>query len=366
MISETPVTNNVIYQARPVIEVDGQRNEMVQQLLLEMEMREAEGGLSALEMRFINAATTEREGVDYAFEYTDLDLLSLGKSVKVKAGDESDPQEIFRGTISGLEFVVSEASPPELVVLAEDALQKGRLKRRTKLYEGMSVADLVRNVASGMGLTPVIDGLSDTLDPVLQLNESDLAFLRRVLTRFDADLQVVEQELHAAPRKDVRRGTVTLELHSQLRSVRVMADLADQTTAVTFSGWDVAQGQAFTVTSSTTSLGPGQGQQKRTGSQILQSAFGERKEHLGNLATKSETEARALVDASFAQRARRFMRVEGETEGNPAIRVGTQVTLNGLGPRFENTYYVTAVRHRFDLQSGYRSVFEAEGAYFGG
>jgi len=363
MPPETPVTDSAIYQARPVIEVDGQRNEMVQQLLVELEMREAEEGMSALEMRFINAATTEREGSGYAFEYSDMDLLSLGKSVKVKAGDESDPREIFRGTISGLEFVASEGSPPELVVLAEDALQKGRLKRRTKLHEGMTVADLVRNVASGMGLTPVIDGLSETLDPVMQLNESDLAFLRRILARVDADLQVVENELHASPRRDVRRGTVTLELHSQLRAVRVMADLADQATAVTFSGWDVAQGEAITAESSTSSLGPGQG---RTGSQLLRNAFGERKELLGNLAAKNETEARALVDASFARRARRFMRVEGETEGNPAIRVGTHVTLNGLGPRFENTYYVTAVRHRFDLQSGYRSVFEAEGAYFGG
>lgn len=363
MPPETTPSSSLIYQAQPLIEVDGQRNDMVQQQLLEMEMLESEGGMSALEMRFINTNTTASAGARYAFEYSDMNLLSLGKSIAVKSGDERSPTEIFRGTISALEFVLTEGEPPALVVLAEDALQKGRLARRTKLYERQSVADLVRTVASGLGLSPTIDALSNTVDPVMQLNESDLAFLRRILARFDADLYVEGRDLHAAPRQSIQRGTVTLEAHSQLRSVRVMADLADQVSGVTFSGWDVAQGQAISARSSATPAGPGRGQ---TGAQLLQAAFGQRFEHLGNLAAKDQREAQALVDASFAQRARRLMRVEGETEGVATLRVGTHLTLNGLGPRFENSYYVTAVRHRYDLQKGYRCLFEAEGSYFGG
>lgn len=363
MPEETPLTQSVIYQARPVVEVEGERNPMVQQLLQGLELRESEGGLSALEMRFVNAALTEREGVEYAFEYSDLDLLSLGKSVRILAGDESDPMEIFRGRISGLEFVLREGGGPELVVLAEDSLQKLRMARRTKVYPSSSVADVVRRVAADAGLVPVVSGLFDTLDPIAQLNESDLAFLRRLLSRYDADLQVVAGELQVTPRSEVRRGTLTLELHSQLRSVRMLADLADQTCGVTFSGWDVSQGEQITARSSSTNLGPGQG---RSAEQFLRNHFETRIEHLGGVAAENDREARALADAAYLRRARRFVRVEGETEGTPALRVGTHLTITGVGPRFENTYYVTLVRHRFDLQSGYRAEFEAEGAYFGG
>ena len=76
-----------------------------------------------------------------------------------------------------------------------------------------------------MNLTPVITGLTESFPALVQLNESDLAFLRRLLARHDADLQVVGEELHVSARKDVARGAIDLVLHEQLQRVRVLADL---------------------------------------------------------------------------------------------------------------------------------------------
>jgi len=53
-------------------------------------------------------------------------------------------------------------------------------------------------------------------------------------------------------------------------------------------------------------------------------------------------------------------------EGNPLLRVGSYLTLSGLGPRFSNTYYTTSTVHRFDSAAGYRTEFTAECAYLGG
>ena len=74
---------------------------------------------------------------------------------------------------------------------------------------------------------------------------------------------------------------------------------------------------------------------------------------------------RVRADALFDSRARRFVRVEGTAEGNPALRVGTHLDLRGLSPRFDNTYYVTSACHRFDVQRGYETDFEAECACLG-
>jgi phage protein D len=96
----------------------------------------------------------------------------------------------------------------------------------------------------------------------------------------------------------------------------------------------------------------------------LAQALGSRSEHLGEAALTSD-EARERGDAAFDQRARRFVMAEGTADGNPLLRVGTHVRLAGLSPRFDNTYYVTSVCHRYDKQAGYTTDFEAECAYLG-
>ncbi|MBE9063963.1 phage late control D family protein, partial [cf. Phormidesmis sp. LEGE 11477] len=340
------------------VQIDGQRFAKVSELLLAMEMTEQVGGLSCLELRFSNVAS-EPMGAGFAFE--DNQILKLGAAVKVYGGDETQPQELFQGYITGLEADFGEKSPPELVVLAEDAAQRARMDRRTQVYAESSVADIATQIAQRLSLAPVITALSDTRGTWVQMNESDLCFLRRLLTRFDADVQVVGSELHVSPRGDVRRGEVELILHSQLRSARLMADLAHQVNEVTITGWNSLQGQRTRSSSRGDALGPGSGQ---TGAEILRQTIGERQHHISHLAAPTDSEAAALAAAAFDDRARRFVSVNATAEGNPAIRLGTYTKLTGLGDRFDNTYYVVRTCHRFDVDRGYETDFEAECAFF--
>lgn len=364
MSAEVALSSNQIYASYPIIEIDGQVDDMVQQSLMAMSMSESEHGLIAMELKFFNSATIEGRGNDFAFEYSDNDLLSLGKNIKVQTGDHNDPQEIFRGTISGLEFELSEFDQPYITALAEDNLQKARMARRTQLHPQGSVRSIVESVISGLGLQSQVLGLTDQVDAQLQFNESDLAFIRRLIDRFDADLQVVGNELQVAPRTDISRNKLTLDLGSQLRNVRIIADLSHQTTNVTYAGWDVSAGQQFQVQSNSSAyLGTGQGS---SGSQVLSRIFGDRHEHLGHMSAENRAEAQALVNACYSQRARRFLCAEGTAIGNPNLRVGSHLTINNVGPRFENTYYVTDTCHRYDTTNGYMTHFKAQCAYLGG
>jgi phage protein D len=98
----------------------------------------------------------------------------------------------------------------------------------------------------------------------------------------------------------------------------------------------------------------------------MHQALSSRSEHLGQFSSLNTGEAQALVDAEFAQRCRMFVVADGVSEGNPNLRVGTYLKLNGLGPRFSNTYYTTSTVHHFDTQGGYETRFRAECAYLGG
>ena len=359
-MSEQPTSTLAVTFQRPTIRVDEEEYAQVDELMVALEMTEKEGGLSALEMKLVNISSQDDHTSRFAFE--DDEVLKLGARLTVYGGDVVAPGEIFRGVITGLEADYPTDDEPTLTVLAEDDFQRARMARRTRLYESVTIADVANAVARQIGLTPVIDGFSEDVGVQVQLNESDLAFLRRLLARHDSALQVVGDELHVAPRKDVARGTLELRLHSQLRRARVLADLAHQTTAVTAAGWDVASGRAINESSLGANFGPGRG---RKGSEVLRDAVGERSEHLGHLVVRTSAEARAVAEAAFDSRARSFVTVEGTADGNPALRVGTTVTLRGLGGRFENDYYVTLARHRWDSERGYETDFTAECAFLG-
>lgn len=354
-MAEAAVSQLAVYSSRPTIRIDEQDIERAGSLLIGMSMQEQEGGLSSLQLRFSNIASDPQGGSDYAFE--DETELRLGSSIAVYAGDQTAPQEIFRGLVTGFEADFPAEDPPELLVLAEDSLQSARMTRRTQTYENMSISDLVDTIASRLSLDPVSSGFVSDTSTWVQLNESDLAFLRRILRRYDGDLQVVGNELHVSPRSEVQRGELELELFSQLQSVKFIADLSDQVTEVSVSGWDSIAGERISATSTGANPGPGEG---RNGAQLLAEAMGDRKEHVGHILVSTDEEAQQLADSVFDHRARRFVCAHGCTEGNPALRVGSHVRLTGVSRRFVNTYYVVSVCHRFDMQRGYQTHFKAE------
>jgi Bacteriophage probable baseplate hub protein len=347
------------YHAVPTVQVDEKDNADVTAAILAMRMVEEEGGLCSLELRLTNFGNSTA-GADLLFE--DEKNIKLGSSIAIYSGDVQQPQEIFRGVVTGLEAEFPEGEPPELLVLAEDKLQLARLARRSKVHDKLKLSELAKTVASAVGLKEKVTGYTDDIGTQVQLNESDLAFLRRLLARYDGDLQIVAKELHVSPRGDVKRNTIELELYSQLRRVRVSADLAHQVTEVSCTGWDEVQGKRVRASSSGAHGGPGSG---RTGPQLLPDTLGKRSEHVGHLVAATKEEAQAIADAEFDRRARRFVLVEGTTEGNPGLRVGTHVTLKGVSNRLDNTYYVVRAVHRFDQRSGYLTEFEAEGAFLG-
>ena len=360
-MAETSTSQEAIYRARPTVRFAGEEDIRASELILSMRMEEHEGGMSTLEMRLSNLASTTDGGAELAFNASS--KLKLGVAIEVYAGDEAQPREIFRGHVTAIEADFRGGSPPELTVLAEDALARARMARRSKTYADMSPAAVARTVAGDLGLRPVIAALDSPVGTWAQINESDLSFLRRLLARFDADVQVVGDELHVSPRGDVRRGGVELALYGQLSRARVIADLADQVTSSTARGWNPVDGAAVDGSASRgTHLGPGRG---RDGAAVLREALDERAEHVGHVAVSTRDEAQAVAEAAYDLRARRFVTVEGTAEGNAQLRVGTHVTLTELTPQFDNTYYVVRACHLFDLRDGYRTDFRAECAFLG-
>ena len=350
---------NLVPSARPTIRLDGQDLPLLSASIVRFRMREAEGGLSSCELTLSDVLSFQDGRSGYGA--TSGSPIRLGATMAVYAGASDAPQEIFAGRITALEAEAGTHSAPLFTLIAEDRLFAARRKRRSRLFEQVSPAEVARGIAGDHGLTPEIrDGLDTPVADWAQMNESDLAFLRRVLARVDADLQLVGDRLQVGLVADAPRATVALTMGMQLIRARLTADLADQATAVRLGSYDPATGEAVSAEATSGRMGPGTG---RDGAALLRETFEEVREHLGHHGPMTQAEAGDIARAQFGRRARRFVRVDATATGDPAIRVGTRVTISGVNPFFENDYTVTEATHRFDLATGYMTDFLAGGAY---
>src|SRR6266702_1634618 len=338
--------------ARPTINVAGQDKPELAEGLLSLLIVESTSGLYRCEASFSNWGVVNNA---IGFLYFDRTLLDFGKTLKIKLGTDT----IFDGRILGLESHFPEGGAPQLDVLAEDRLQDLRMTRRTRTFSDVSDAAIIRQIASEHGLTPDVKVNGPNYRALAQVNQSDLAFLRERARSIDAEVWVVGSTLYAWSHTQRGGGTLEITYGHDLRSFSVLADLANQRTGVTVSGWDVAgkQGLKYKATDSVLS---GELNGGDSGQSILTSAFGKRDEAYAHTVPLTSEEARAEAEAFFKLSARRSGAGRGIADANSQLRVGSSVSLKGLGPLFNGKYYLSEVMHLFDGSHGIRSEFTAE------
>lgn len=338
--------------ARPTISIDGTEDTGLSQGLLHLSIHESVQGLYRAEARFGNWGPKNN---DTGYLYFDRRKLEFGKAFQVKV----EQDVIADGRISAIEGVFQEGASPEIAVLVEDRFEDLRMTRRTRTFDNMSDADVMNSIANDHGLQPSINASGPTYKVLVQVNQSDLAFLRERARSIDAELWMDDKKLNAQLRSSRNGGTVKLTYGGELLSFTALADLAGQRTSVAVSGWDVS-GKSALKYDATDSVISSELNGDTSGVSILQSAFGARKENLAHTVPLNSQEAQSAAESFFKMSARRFVVGHGVAQGNAKMRVGTYVELKSLGPLFDGKYYLSEVHHTFDNATGFRTRFTAE------
>lgn len=334
--------------SRPSVEIDGRRQAGLSSSLMAMQISETEAGLACCDLEFGNWGGPDKPG----FQHFGRDLLEFGKPLTIKLGEA----KLFEGRISAISAGFPDGGPPKIGVSAEDRLQDLRMTRRSRAFADASLADVARSIAGDHGLQAQIDLSGESHKLLAQVNQSDLAFLRDLARREDAQIWVEGSQLKAMQR--ARRNGPSLELSwaGPLREFEVRADLAHQRTQLIGAGWSVSDKRTAKHEADEAAIRAELGGHD-SGAQTLQRAFGKRADTLAHAAPLSDGEARALAEASFRHMARRFVVGHGVAETRDSLRVGTRLSIKGVGPLFEGDYTVTEVQIRFDPALGLRTEF---------
>lgn len=354
----------LLYAARPQLALDGRAEEGLAVGLMSLAVTETTEGLYRCEAAFGNWGPV---GGGIGFLYFDRQVLEFGRRLSVDGGAGAAAARLFEGRITGLEGRFPQGRPPELLVLAEDRFQDLRMVRRSRSFEDVTDRDVFDRIAGQHGLTADIDvdGGGPTHRLLAQVNQSDLAFLRERARAVDAELWLDGDTLHVQARSRRRHAEVTLTYGQGLLELSVLADVAQQRTRLTVSGWDVQAKEGIERDGDDSHV-QGELDGGASGGAVLADRFGERPERIVHLVPLSSQEAQQLAEASYRRMARRFVTGQGIAEGDARIRAGTHLRLQGLGALFDGRYYVTEVRHTYDLVSGLRTCFRVERPGLGG
>jgi phage protein D len=355
------MTDQLLRATTPVFRIDGQVSPQVARDLLHLEIEEGTDGLRTLTLRLLGFGP-QADAPKEKLLYLDGAIFDFGKSVDVSIGATDEARTVFTGAVSAIEAAFSEGSEPAIAIFAEDKLMSLRMTRRMRTYLDKSDADIASDIASEHGLTPDTQADGPTYDVVQQWNQSDLAFLRERARLAQADVWVEGDKLCFKSRANRSGPQVTLVRGNHLIEAQLRGDLAHQRTKIKVSGYDASSRDRIDEEAGNDAVSA-EITNGRTGPQILQQAFGERTSYRVREVPLVGGEATAWAKQEMLRRARRFVTVTGTTDGTPELTVASRVTLQGVGKPFEgDPYYVTRVRHTWDLQSGHRTHFDAERA----
>lgn len=293
---------------------------------------------------------------DPGLEHVDDDPFPIGAKLEVLfSAPESDTLErTFAGTVAALE---PEFAPGGafLVARAYDASHALTRGRNTRTFQHMSSGDIARKLAARAGLRvgQVDGGPAHTF--VQQSHETDWALLWRLAGSADCEVLVEDEQLHFR-----RAGghpedpEIALRWGEELLAFRPRVTGAQQVDSVTVRGWDPAAARAITATArlgdADSTPGAGRTSVKPGGTVAV-----------GDRPVTDQDEADELARSVAARLGNAYVEADGTCRGNPRMRAGRRIRIDGVGQRFGGTYAPTAVTHLFRGGSGYVTRFAVSG-----
>ncbi len=292
------------------------------------------------------------------------DKFDIGDPVELSfcSADGRKLQKVFDGEITSLE--------PEfgrevvLTIRGYDRSHRMNREKRSATYPNMTPSQIVKKVAQAHGLSPKVEETGPSPVPKFmeQKNETDWEWIVRLARLFDFEVIVEARTLHF--RKAGKGVGEPVKCYYGPRDPRSMerprllefyprVTGMQQAKEVVVRSWDPVKKATIEGKASARVDGIGISRDK------VVKALGGGSVTITDARVTSVAEAKALAAAAAQHAAEAFKEAVGTTEGDPRIRAGSDVQVEGLGPRFSGKYHVTAVTHVFS--GSYRTKFTVAG-----
>lgn len=267
-------------------------------------------------------------------------------------------QTITAGQIAALEPEFS-AGGAYLTLRGYDRSHGLHRTRRTQTYQNSTADDVAQKVAQRAGLkTGTIDPAGAPEDFLQQTNETDWEFLWRLAAKIDFEVAVVGDQLHfRRAGGPAESQPIALRWGEQLISFRPRVTGIQQVEDVVVRGWDPRAKRTIEATAQPAPPGSSIGIDRARAT----SALGGGTATIADRPVASQDEAAALARSIAAHLSNAFVEAEGASHGDPRLRAGTKIRVEGVGDKFTGTYSLSSTTHIFRGSRGYETHFVVSG-----
>jgi len=289
----------------------------------------------------------------------DKDQFAIGKELEIKLGaiDARATTALFKGEIVALEPEFSETNV-EMVVRAYDKSHRLQRGRAVKTYQQMSASDIVKRLCQEAGLSGQADSTSGQYQFFMRKGETP----RELIARFEREYDFrfwLDNGSYKFKKAEVTSAALPLKIRENLVAFRPRASASEVSTDVLVKGWNHKQKQAVEGTGSNPQMSA------RLGGDVTpakaKEAFSEAKVFTSSRVADTQGEAQVMATALAARKADSMIEAEGTTHGDPKLRAGTKVKIEGVGTRFGGEYVVSSATHVHNSK-GYKTHFRVSGA----
>ena len=345
---------DVTHQARPHLDVGAAGD--VGSLLVALDFEETVNRPSRC---IITLDDTDSQG---GFRFDSDRSIDFGAAVSLSlqsGGGTFEPS--FSGRIFSLARRMNHDRGPRLVIEAYDRLQDLAMARRSRHFEETNADDVMSLIADDHGFAADVYLEGPVQSVLVQVNETDLGFLARLVGDLDGEFWLDGDTLRAT-RHTARPGaTVTVRPNSDLFSLAIDADLSEQHRNLTVHGWDPTIKQPLAETADYDVIADEVTGQVSGGQwlAILDVPGPDPRQRTVHRVPDNNAHAASLANATYASASRTFVTLRALARGRAELRVGAKIDLQGAGSRFDGTYAISRARHTFDAENGYRTEFDA-------
>jgi phage protein D/phage baseplate assembly protein gpV len=288
--------------------------------------------------------------------------------ISVQSADAAQPEPLIEGEVTALEAEY-DMGGTFTVIRGYDQTHRFFRGRRTESYQQMTASDIATKIAQRAGLQiGQVTATTTVFDHYSQAGQTDWEVLSALARANNLEVAVRESKFSfttpavakAAPPPGGVADTdpLVLALGKDLLRFRSILTSAAQVGKVEVRGWDVATKNALTATEAavTTRI-----ELPTVTPQALAKTFGDPTYVATDVPYRTQAEVDQAAKALADELASGFAEFEGTARGNPKLRAGAAVSIDGLGEPFDGKYTITTSRHRFDPVTGYTTSFSVTG-----
>lgn len=297
----------------------------------------------------------------------------IGATIKISVQTSSSqaPQDLLQGEITALEAEF-DTGGTFTIIRGYDQTHRLFRDRQTHSYLQITASDIATEVAQRHGFTiGRVDATPTVFAHVCQAGQTDWELLSGLARDSGCEISIRDGSFSfsapntASDAPDASEGgaeadALVIQLGRDLLRFRSVLTSAQQAGEVEVRGWDVATKQALIATepaaTRTVDL-------PTVTPADLAKTFGDITHVSTDVPYRSQAEVDEAAKALAEELAGAFAEFEGVARGNPQIRAGAPITVDGLGVPFDGKYTVTTSRHRFDPGTGYTTAFSVTGKH---